>query len=461
MIHSKKQILWIFAITLFTLQSCTKDEDDLEVVVTDPTTVELASTTTQLIADWNTLWLEIDRYTSGMRPNATARALAYIHLAAYETAVADMNGYTSNRNRLEGFNINLDRRGNNVNLMLALNTTYAAVFEHFMFSVSNGAKSGITDLKQQYESELFANLSSSEIEQSLEWGDYVARRVISYSESDREAEAQILDPQPYSYEPPVGDGFWTYSADEERAWFPYWASVRTFVISPNQSSTIPPPIAYSENENSDYYAQMYEVYEVSTAAREEDNEDLWIGEFWSDDVESLMMSPPGRQFSIALQVVAQKELNYTETLALYLKLGFSLNDACVSTWADKYEYMVMRPNVYIQEFIDPEFQTNLYRFIYWPNPSFPGYPSGHSAFASAAAGVFIAQFGDGINFTERSHEGRSEFRSTPRQFSTFSDMAEENAFSRVPFGVHIRMDCTEGLRLGYEIADAINDFNLN
>jgi len=123
--------------------------------------------------------------------------------------------------------------------------------------------------------------------------------------------------------------------------------------------------------------------------------------------------------------------------------------------------MVMRPNVYIQEFIDPNYQTNLYRFINWPNPSFPGYPSGHSTFASAAAGVFIDQFGDSVNFTDRTHEGRTEFRGTPRQFSTLSDMAEENAFSRVPFGVHIRMDCTEGLRLGYEISDAVNNFNIS
>lgn len=39
-------------------------------------------------------------------------------------------------------------------------------------------------------------------------------------------------------------------------------------------------------------------------------------------------------------------------------------------------------------------------------------------------------------------------------------MAEENAFSRILLGVHVRMDCTEGYRLGYEIADAINDYEL-
>lgn len=153
-------------------------------------------------------------------------------------------------------------------------------------------------------------------------------------------------------------------------------------------------------------------------------------------------------------------MEYDETLAMLVKLGFSLNDAAVSSWADKYEYLVMRPSVYIQEFIDPDFQTNLFKFIFWPNPTFPGYPSGHSTFASTAAGIFINEFGNETTFTDRTHEGRTQFIGDPRTYNTFSEMAKENAFSRIPLGVHIRIDCTEGYRLGYEISDAVNDYSL-
>ena len=124
--------------------------------------------------------------------------------------------------------------------------------------------------------------------------------------------------------------------------------------------------------------------------------------------------------------------------------------------ADEFDSMVMRPSVFIQQFIDPSYQTNLFRLIPSPNPTFPGYPSGHSAFASAAAGVFIDFFGNDINFTDRSHEGRTEFRGAPRTFNSFEDLAAENGYSRVPLGVHIEIDCTEGLRLGYEIANGAN-----
>lgn len=442
--------------------SCVKDEDliSLNTDVTEDTETLLTDETTRLITEWNTLWLELDRYATGMRPNVTARALAYIHLAAYETVVHEIEDYTTNTTRLPNLDIDFSIRESDVDPQIALNTLYAQVFDHFMINVQNGVDSNIETLNSQMESEYAVGITEQSRQNSVAWGQYVAQQIIAYATTDIEAEQQLLEPQPLSYEPPIGEGFWTYSADEERALFPYWGSVRTFVISSDATSSIAPPIEYSEDSNSAYFAQMLEVQQMNDQAKLENNEDLWIAEFWSDDVEGLMMSPPGRQISIANQLIEQYDLGYKEAIVLLLKLGFSLNDAAVSTWADKYEYMVMRPNVYIHEFIDPEYQTNLFRLVFWPNPSFPGYPSGHSTFASAAAGVFIDKFGDSVNFTDRSHEGRTEFRGMPRTFTSFSQMAEENAFSRIPLGVHIRMDCTEGIRLGYEISDAVNNFDM-
>lgn len=396
-----------------------------------------------------------------MRPVATARSLAYIHLAAYEVAVADVDGNQSNVNNLDGLAINLSERPNNLDINVALNACYATVFDHFMYNVESDIDVKIGQHKNAQETRLQEGLSVEVITNSIDWGTYIAEQVIAYSQTDTAAESQISDPQPYAYEPPAGEGYWTYSADEERAWFPYWASARTFVISSEETSSVPPTINYSTSVESDFYNEMMEVYTINNAAREEDNDDLWVAEFWSDDVEGLMMSPPGRQISIANQLIDQLDVSHEQSLMMLLKLGFSLNDAAVSTWADKYEYMVMRPSVYIQAHIDPTYQTNLYRFINWPNPSFPGYPSGHSAFSSAAAGVFINEFGNTIDFTDKTHEGRTEFRGAPRQYNSLSEMAQESAFSRLPLGVHVRMDCTEGLRLGYEISDAVNAYDLS
>lgn len=412
-----------------------------------------------VVYEWTNVLLEVERYAGGMRPNATARALAYIYLASYETGAPGMETYVSNTDQLNGLQIDEQRMPRNVNFEIALNEAFSKTLDHFLINVSNGAKQRIDELEEELEDQLRNNVPNRVVDDSKRWGRYVAKQVIEYSQTDQAAEAQILEPQPTSYEPPTGDGFWTYSAAPERALFPYWESVRTFIISPDETSTVP-PIAYSEQAGSPYFEQMMEAYNENNEARQEDGEELWIAEFWSDDVEELTFSPPARQYSIANQLIEQHGMNLEETLYFYLKLGFSLNDAAVSTWKYKYDYMVMRPNVFIHEFIDPDFQTNLFRLVYWPNPSFPGYPSGHSCFASAAAGVFIDFFGNNISFTDRSHEGRQEFRGAARSFNSFEEMADENGYSRIPLGVHIRMDCTEGLRLGYEISNAVNEYNL-
>lgn len=450
--------LFFLLIAIVTFVSCSDEQIDNELQPITPITTDV---TTQVILDWNQLWCELDRHATGMRPNATTRALAYIHLAAFEVCVTDMVGYSSNKDRYAELTIDFTQRQPDVNVAIALNSCYATVMDHFMINVRPDIDSKIEILRQEKEDELISGISNEVVLNSQEWGNYVAAQVIVYSQTDIEAETQILSPQPTSYEPPVGEGYWTYSHEAERGLFPYWSSVRTFVISSNETSTIAPPLLYSEDSSSNYYAAMEEVYTSSETARLTENDDLWVAEFWSNDVEGLMMSPPGRQISIANQLIKQYDVTHQNALVLLLKLGFSLNDAAVSTWADKYQYMVMRPSVYIQEFIDPNFQTNLYPYISWPNPTFPSYPSGHSSFASAAAGIFIHHFGDATDFTDRSHEGRTEFRGTPRTYSTFSEMAEENAFSRLPLGVHMRMDCTEGLRLGYEISDAVNNFDLS
>ncbi len=492
--RSSKLMFYAFVCLALIFQSCEKEQDILETTDTNTATLvginddnrlgnggpgggnggpgnggpgggnnnspNVASLDNEIVEVWTELLLGLERYATGMRPNASARALAYIYLASYETAVPGMQGFASNTERLAGLQINPNKLENNINWEIALNESFSKTLDHFLINLPNNLRSQIDELEDNLEDQLSNNVPNRVVEDSKKWGRYVANKVIQYSQTDQTAEAQILEPQPNSYEPPTGEGYWTYSADPERALFPYWGSVRTFVIAPEETSTVP-PIPYNENPNSPYFAEMMEVYNANNQAKAEDGEQLWIAEFWSDDVENVMFSPPARQFSIANQLIEQYDLDLAATLSLYLKLGFSLNDAAVSTWKYKYDYMVMRPNVFIHEHIDPEFQTNLYRLVYWPNPSFPGYPSGHSCFASAAAGVFIDYFGNSTNFTDRSHEGRTEFRGTPRNFSSFEQMAAENAYSRIPLGVHIRMDCTEGLRLGYEISNAINNLDLN
>ena len=445
--------LLLILLGLIFFSSCGDDNDTINNRVS---ATELES---DVVVDWMDLFLEVERYCEGMRPNVSARAIAYINLAAYEAVAPGMPNLVSNSNKLPGFILSNTLGNKQVDWNIALNACYSDVMTHFLINGPDNQDQLISDLESRIETAYSANLSSTVIADSKEWGQAIAQTVISYSQTDTEAETQALDPQPSSYVPPVADGNWVFTAEPERALFPYWESARTFVASINETTAVQ-PIPYSEDPNSDYYAEMQFAYESNNNARAEDGEQLWIAEFWGDDVTGLTFGPPSRQISIANQLTTQLNANLEQTLHMYLMLGFSLNDAAVSAWKFKYIFMVQRPSAYIHEFIDPSYETNLSRLIPWPNPSFPGYPSGHSTFASAAAGVFIDFLGENIDFTDNSHLGRTEFKGEPRSYTNFRDLARENAFSRVPLGVHIEIDCAEGLRLGYEISDLVNEYDL-
>lgn len=456
--------------TLFIIQSCTEDEINFDnfnepntIIDSTSASVEVSDQTTALIMDWTSLWLTLDQFTQGMRPNSITRSLAYIHLTGYETAVPFMNEYVSNANRINNFNLNLNLLNDNVVLNLTLNTAYAEVVDHFMHSLESGVRQNINVFENEKENELITSLTEEQIEDSQRWGNHVADRVIAYARSDRDGEQQIDNPTPQNYDAPEGIGLWSANENED-AWFPYWREVRTFAISPEETSSVAfdDALQYSTEPSSAYYQQMLDVYETTNAANNS-SENLWIAEFWADDVEGLMISPPGRQFSIANQLIGQYNLAYDNALELLLRLGFAINDAAVSAWDDKYTYNIERPSNYITAYIDEDFTTNLSRFIQEANPAFPSYPSGHATFAGVSAGVFIDFFGtDTINFTDRTYVsfGNTVFNNTPRSFTSFTEMARECAYSRVPLGVHIEQDAIEGLRLGYEIADAVNSIEL-
>lgn len=86
-----------------------------------------------------------------------------------------------------------------------------------MISIKKEQSQKISELEEQNFASYSRNVSRNVTEDSREWGEYVASQIIAYSQTDTEAEKQIQEPQRTSYEPAIADGYWTYSADPERA----------------------------------------------------------------------------------------------------------------------------------------------------------------------------------------------------------------------------------------------------
>lgn len=402
---------------------------------------------------WFQLFEEIDRYAPGYRPPAAARALGYIGMAAYEAATPGMPDRFSVTKYYPGLSIPRAEYGAVYHWPTVANAAYSTMFHRFYPHIRADGREQIRNLNRAFEEEFAAELSTEVFNRSKYYGIAVAEAVFEWSESDAAGHNAYLDPRPVSYIPPQGPGLWQPTTPNfTPALFPFWGQVRPFAMRPDDLLARP-PLPWSEGPGSQIYNQAKEVEAwVNRIKSGQDEEGHWIAEFWSDDFFEVTFTPAGRWIAIANQVVAIEEPSLETALELYAKMGMALCDAGIAVWYSKYTYNYERPVQYINRVIDPEWKTIMnhpYTGEEGLSPEFPAYPSGHSGFGGAAAAILTDMFGYNYPFTDYCHEGRTEFRSAPRSFNTFIEMAVENAYSRIPLGVHYRMDCDEGLRQGY------------
>jgi len=425
----------------FAISSCRKDEKQIE------TTNKVSDITqTDVITSWNSTLEVIEQAYGAYRPCPVTTLGGYLGLANYELCVQGMPDYRSIADNYPGLILPKLDNNQQINWPLAINASSAYMFGKFFPNDLQKINATENQLYAKYSQ----GISSEVINASVNWGKSVSEAVYNYSKSDLVTFEGHLNLTP-AYNVIQGDGYWIPTfPDYSPGKFPQWGKGRTFAISA-ADKIIPAPIPYSTNPKSKYYAQALETYNFVISGTEEDK---WIAEFWSDDIGGLTFSPPVRWFAIATQVYNNSNCNLEKALITNAKIGLALSDAAVACWDNKYKYQVERPITYIRKNIDQNWITFLTKDGATPN--FPAYPSGHATFGAAAAEVLTYEFGHDFAMTDRCHEGRTEFRSTPRAFPSFYKMAEETAISRLPLGVHFRMDADSGLDLGYRVGRKVN-----
>ncbi|MBK6998195.1 MAG: vanadium-dependent haloperoxidase [Lewinellaceae bacterium] len=331
-------------------------------------------------------------------------------------------------------------------LPASLNAAYAEILRHFFPSAPADLLQQNEILEKKHTQSFYQKTDSRVAEQSAAFGKSVAGTVWAWSRSDREGHNGHLYNYDHGYEQPVCKGCWQPTGEHPSPpLLPYWGKVRPFITDVN-SIALKDPVSYEETPGSNFYTQAMEVYSVSTPLSKENR---WIAEFWSDDHPGLTLSPSGRWISIANQALEKARPPFPLVIETYLKTALALCDAGIVVWKGKYFYNLERPETYIVQWINPEWKA------LHLTPSFPAYPSGHAAFGGAASEVLTEALGSNFQLTDRTHNKRPEFASAPRSYGSFAEMAQENAASRVLLGVHYRMDCEEGLRLGKIIGQKV------
>lgn len=426
----RKHLALILALT-FALQSCAPEK-------AEETTEH--STATKIALAWNGLMLDLERHTPGFRPPVSARTFAYVEMAAYEASLPSLDGYVSLENFFQGYvGPSVKTPVEQFYLPAALNTAYAESLRYFFPNAPKKWLKQIDLLEVEHQQSFDKKIDSRILEQSVVFGKAVSKAVWNWSATDQQGHEAFLFNYDRDYVPPTCAGCWQPDkAHPLPALLPNWGSTRTFIVRP-EDVELKPPVPFDETPGSAFHTEAMEVFSISQPLSRENR---WIAELWSDDLPGLTVTPSGRWIAIANQAMTQTPPPFPKVMETYLKVALALCDASILTWRSKYLYNVERPDAYIRRVINPDWSP------LHESPSFPAYPSGHSAFGAAAAEVLGAQLGETFTLTDRTHESRQEFAGKPRTYYSFAEMAKENAASRVLIGVHYRMDCEEGLRLG-------------
>lgn len=410
-------------------------------------------TNRMVILSWNKLFLELERYTDGYRSPISGRMFAYISCSAYEAALPAMEhnrSLTTQWVELQQAGVR-PWEGRNFVAASSLNAAYASCAAKYFPTAPANLRQKVKDLEASLTLEIARCVPDGNFEGSQQFGRQTAQAFWNWSLTDSVGHDAFLYNYDRSYEPKDCPGCWEPSCERPMpSLLPHWGAARTFMAS-SKSFEFKPPIPYDETPGSAFYNQAMEVYSMN---QPQSKENLWISEFWRDDVDGFTLTSAGRWISIANQVIEQKCPTLETTLETYLRVSMALCDVGITCWIGKYTYNTARPEAYIQQVIDKNWSPM------HPAPCFPGYPSGHAAFSSAAASVLARIYGGNIEFTDNTHKGRKEFYSSPRTFHSFKEMAAENALSRITMGVHYRMDCEEGMRLGESIGEKVWDLKL-
>lgn len=288
-------------------------------------------------------------------------------------------------------------------------------------------------------------------ERSVEYGDQVAARILAWSSKDNYKQSRsfpkyTIESNPATWQPtPPG-----YMDAVE----PHWKSIRTFVMDSSAQFKPVPPTPFSIDKTSQFYKEAYEVFKIGKELTEEQRT---LASFWDCNPFAMnvrghvmfatkKISPGGHWINITRQVCEATKASMPEVAEAYVHVSLSLVDGFISCWDEKYRSKLVRPETYINKYIDENWVPLL------QTPPFPEYTSGHSVISNSASVALTKLFGDNYAFTDSTE---TEFGMPPRSFKSFYDAAAEASISRMYGGIHYRPAVEVGAKHGKLLGELV------
>ncbi|WP_455169472.1 vanadium-dependent haloperoxidase [Aegicerativicinus sediminis] len=208
--------------------------------------------------------------------------------------------------------------------------------------------------------------------------------------------------------------------------------------------------------NSQNYIDDYNEVKLlgCTTCTDRTAEQTEIGFFWIENTTSMMNR-------IARTLIVEKELNGWEAARLIALIEMSQIDAYIASFEGKRFFNFWRPITAVRAG-DFDGVDGTIGDVNWTpiatTPPTPEYPSTHSYCGGAAAAVFQSFFGT----DEADLIATSPYHvpGTERHVTSFSQISQENAESRIYVGYHFRHAIIVGQRQGKELGKYVFENNL-
>ncbi len=371
-----------------------------------------------VVVDWNNISLQ--SIQQGLLVSTKAsRALAMVHLAVYESvsacqAVVPEGGVSTD-------------------------AAVIAAASEVLVSLFPGQSQSLQELASQ----ALAQIPEGEAKTAgIALGQSKAEEIIAWRSTDH---SQDMVP----YVPGDQPGDWRPTPPMYMpAMMPNWAIVTPFALASNCQFRSRPPPALTSSRYANALNEVKEIGGAASTLRTPEHSEVAV--FWADSPGTVTTA--GRWNLIAQDAAEAWGNSLEENARLFALLNVALADAGIAAWDTKYEYNFWRPVTAIRE-ADTDGNRRIEGVPDWlpllTTPAFPEYNSAHSTFSAAAAEILILFFDtDRFDFSLESYSQPPTYRN----YSRFSQAAQEAGISRIYGGIHYSFGNQTALRAGRQVA---------
>ncbi|MBW3470053.1 vanadium-dependent haloperoxidase [Arthrospiribacter ruber] len=378
-------------------------------------------------------------------PPVASRIYAYPSIAAYEVAVLADPQYKSMMGQLNGFEKRDFEVPEDVYLPLASLAAYYKTATALIFSeekMTSHRDMAFEEIRKK-------GVPKKVFQKSVAFGEEVAEHVIEYSKKDNYHQSRSFekytvsnDPNTWQPTPPA------YMEGIE----PHWNKIRPFALDSAGQFKSVPPTEFSNDPSSLFYKEAEEVFHTINNLTDEQKD---IAFFWDCNpykvnVKGHVMfaekkiTPGGHWMGIASIAAKADGRDWKGTAEALALTSVALFDGFIACWDEKYRSVLIRPETYINKYIDEDWLPLL------QTPPFPEYTSGHSVISNAASKTLTKIFGEPFHIVDSTEVA---YGLPIREFESFRQAADEAAISRLYGGIHYMPAIVHGSTKGQKVGE--------